>query len=81
MLEDLEKKLKQETDSLRAAREAKDEMSSKMGMLLSEKENQKKLKNKAEKLAEELKRELDLARASSTKVREGSDSLHEQIEK
>ena len=36
-----------------------------------------KLKKKAEKNAEELKRELDLAKAGATKVREGSDSLHD----
>jgi len=86
MLEDLEAKLKQEQDklkseqdSLRAAREAKDFMSQKMGSLLAEKENQIKLKKKAEKLAEELKRELDLTKASALQVREGSDSLHDKL--
>ena len=76
MLDDLQKRLDKEVDNLRAAREAKDEMSQRMNVLLAEKQNQMKLKVKAEKHAEELKRELDLARAASQNIREGSDSLH-----
>jgi hypothetical protein len=51
-------------DNLRAAREAKDEMSKRLNVLMAEKNGMKDVMRKAEKKAEEFKRELDLATAA-----------------
>ena len=64
LLDNLQTKLADEIDNLRAAREAKEEMSKRLNVLMAEKASMKDVMRKAEKKAEEFKRELDLAKAS-----------------
>lgn len=80
MLDDLQKRLADELDNLRAAREAKEEMQKRFGVIMAEKDSMKEIMRKAEKKAEEFKRELDLAKAAQKVQLDSNEKKNKQLD-